>query len=614
MRQKRFWIVVLAVALVMSPLPGKHAVWAGTVIVNSTTDVSDGDTSSVGNLIANPGTDGAISLREAIEAANNTPGSDAIAFNIPDCGGVCTIQPSSALPTLTDDGTTIDGYTQPGAAEATDVTSATLLIEIDKGGAHTDGIHITSAGNVIKGLVINSAVGGACGIRIEGSDATSNTISGNHIGTDASGAVAKRNNYGVCIATGAQNNTIGGDMPGERNVISGSYSMGIRILDSSTAGNIVSGNYIGTNASGTANLGNSQSGVYISNCARDNTIGGDTAGERNVISGNGDSGVFMINSCTMGNIISGNYIGTDATGTTALGNSGRGVYIASAADNTVGGDTAGERNIISGNGFTGVEIAGTSATSNVVSGNYIGTDASGTVALGNGIGNGVRIYGNADNNTIGGGTPGERNVISGNDYTGVLIMGYNVWYPTGNIVSGNYIGTDASGTAALGNEGSGVSIRSGGDDNTIGPGNIIAYNAGDGVGVSGSDTTGNLITQNSIYANTEKGIYLTGGANGGITAPAIATSVGPFSIIGTACPGCTVELFENGDTDGEGESYVGTAIANASGDFTVTIGTLLLPHLTATATDTADGTSEFSAVFTLTKWSDVYLPIVLSSY
>lgn len=75
-----------------------------------------------------------------------------------------------------------------------------------------------------------------------------------------------------------------------------------------------------------------------------------------------------------------------------------------------------------------------------------------------------------------------------------------------------------------------------------------------------------------------------------------------------------MELFENNDTDGEGESYVGTTIANASGDFTLTISTLLLPYLTATATDTADGTSEFSVVFTPTKWSDVYLPIVLSSY
>ena len=81
-----------------------------------------------------------------------------------------------------------------------------------------------------------------------------------------------------------------------------------------------------------------------------------------------------------------------------------------------------------------------------------------------------------------------------------------------------------------------------------------------------------------------------------IAAPVIATAVGSFNIMGTACPGCTVEIFENGDADGEGESYVGQAIANTSGDFGVTVGTLLVPYLTATATDSVSGTSEFSAV------------------
>jgi hypothetical protein len=612
MRRKLFWIAVLSLALLPA---ARQQVWAETVTVNSTTNVSDGDTSSIASLITNPGTDGVISLREAIEAADNTPGSDTIAFNIPDCDGVCTIH--GPLPPLTEGGTTVDGYTQPGAAEATQQELATLLIEIDKDGAQTDALHITSARNVIRGLVINSAVGGACGVTIEGNEAVNNIVSGNYIGTDASGVVAKRNNYGVCISEGAQNNTIGGDTPGERNVISASYSMGVQILGSDTAANIVSGNYIGTDASGTADLGNLQSGVSIRDGAHDNIIGGDTPGERNVISGNGGitslrNGVYIGGGST-GNVISGNYIGTDVSGTADLGNSDRGVYIASAAENTVGGDTVAERNVISGNGFTGVEIAGTGATSNVVSGNYIGIDATGALALGNGIGNGVRIYGNADRNTIGGDTPGERNIISGNDYTGVLIWGYDTSYPTGNIVSGNYIGTDASGTANLGNQGSGVSISSGGDNNTIGPGNVIAYNVGDGVEVNGSDTTGNAITQNSIYTNDEMGIDLTGGANGGITAPIIATTIGSFNIVGTACPGCIVELFENSDTDGEGESYVGNTTADTSGGFVVTIGTLLVPHLTATATDPVSGTSEFSVVFTATEKVNIYLPVVVGN-
>jgi hypothetical protein len=618
MRRKRFCILALALTLTLILLSRRDVVWSAAVAVNSTTDVSDGDTSSIANLIANPGADGVISLREAIEAANNTPGADTITFNIPDCGGVCTIQPLSALPTLTGGDTTIDGYTQPGAAEATDVTSATLLIEIDKDGAHSDAIYITSAGNVIRGLVINRAVGGACGIRIEGSDATGNIVSGNYIGTDASGTIARRNNYGVCINAGAQNNTIGGDAPADRNVISASYSMGIQILDSDTSGNTVCGNYIGTDANGTAYLGNRQSGVFISDCAHDNIIGGDTPGERNVISGNGggssvQNGVYIGGTCTTGNIVSGNYIGTDASGTTSLRNAERGVYLAGAQNNTIGGDAAGERNIISGNGFSGVEIAG-GATNNTVSGNYIGTDASGMVALGNGIGNGVRIYRGTENNTIGGDTPGERNVISGNDYSGVLLLGDSYGAPRGNIVSGNYIGIDASGTGALPNNGIGIQISGDAQDNTIGPGNVIAHNSYDGVGVNGSSTTGNTITQNSIYANEQMGIDLTSGANGDIAAPVIAGTVGAFNVVGTACPGCIVEVFENGDTDGEGENYVGKATANTNGDFSVTIGTLLVPYLTATATDAVSGTSEFSGVFAVTERFSVYVPIVLNTH
>ena len=205
-------------------------------------------------------------------------------------------------------------------------------------------------------------------------------------------------------------------------------------------------------------------------------------------------------------------------------------------------------------------------------------------------------------------------MISGNDYSGVLIWGDSYGDPKGNIISGNYIGTDASGTAALGNDGIGVQIGRDAQDNTIGPGNIIAHNSYNGVGVSGSSTTGNVITQNSIYANDEMGIDLMDGANGGIAVPVIAMTVGAVNIVGTACADCTVEIFENGDTDGEGESYVGSTTANASGDFTLPVGSLSKPYLTATATDTVSGTSEFSAVFTVTESINVYLPIVLNNH
>lgn len=86
------------------------------------------------------------------------------------------------------------------------------------------------------------------------------------------------------------------------------------------------------------------------------------------------------------------------------------------------------------------------------------------------------------------------------------------------------------------------------------------------------------------------------------------------NIVGTACPGCSVEVFENSDTDGEGETYVGGTTADASGAFTVTVDRLAKPYVTATASDAINGTSEFSAVFTATvTGGNVYLPIVLKN-
>jgi len=132
--------------------------------------------------------------------------------------------------------------------------------------------------------------------------------------------------------------------------------------------------------------------------------------------------------------------------------------------------------------------------------------------------------------------------------------------------------------------------------------------------VDGSGTSGNTITQNSIFSNN-LGIDLTTGANGDIAAPVIfTTTLGSVNVVGTACPNCTVELFENSDTDGEGETYVGSATAHGSGDFTLSVSYLSDPYLTAT--DAEDGTSEFSAVFTATvsgapPAGPVYLPIIL---
>ena len=219
------------------------------------------------------------------------------------------------------------------------------------------------------------------GVYIYGSGTDQNVVSGNYIGTDVTGTADRGNPIdGVCIEDQARLNIIGGTTEGERNIISGNGSRGIMINHDSDQ-NVVSGNYIGTDVTGTAALANG-TGVYIGHESQANTVGGNTEGERNIISGNGSIGVFIAGTAANNNMVSGNYIGTDVTGTAGLGNGFDGVHVKNGAElNTIGGNTESERNIISGNDGTGVEIFNTD--NNVVSGNYIGTDVTGTADLGN---------------------------------------------------------------------------------------------------------------------------------------------------------------------------------------------------------------------------------------
>jgi hypothetical protein len=507
-----------------------------------------------------------------------------------------------------------DGNTVSGNYIGTDYDGTDSLGNVEHGVYITNGGQNNTIGGDASGERNVISGNDDSGVYISGSGTTNNTVSGNYIGINADSTSELPNrDHGIYIIDSAQNNTIGGDTAGERNVISGNLKDGVRIEGSGTMSNTVSGNTIGLAADGTTGLGNDNDGVYITGGAQNNTIGGDTAGEGNVISGNDFFGVRIEGSGTTGNTVSGNYIGTDESGTDDLGNTLDGVFIVGGAqNNTVGGDTDGERNVISGNDMYGVRIEDSGTTGNTISGNYIGTDESGTDERGN-VSNGVSIDG-AQNNTVGGATDGERNVISGNGGFGVFIFGSDA---TGNTVSGNYIGTDESGTDNLGNTLDGVFIVGGAQNNTVGPGNVIAYSGYEGVEVNSGSTTGNTITQNSIFANDLMGIDLTAGANGDIAAPVIMTTTeGSVNVVGTACAGCTVEVFENSDADGEGETYVGDTTATTGGAFTVTVSSLSDPYLTATATDATDGTSEFSEVFTatVTGGGSIYLPIILKSY
>jgi hypothetical protein len=416
------------------------------------------------------------------------------------------------------------------AALGNDTTAAPFGggVSIQDGQGVLVGGGAAGAGNLISG---NNGVG----VYLYGSAGSGNKVQGNKIGTDTSGTAAVGNTQtGVRIDNGASANFIGTDGDGvndatEGNVISGNGDYGIVIGFNGSAAdnNVVAGNLIGTNAAGTAALGNAIDGITIGGAAN-NRIGTNADGvsdalERNVISGNGEFGVSIFFAGAAGNVVAGNFIGVDSSGTSALGNLA-GVFVGEgASNNTVGGTAAGAGNLISGNAFAGIELGGNGTTGNEILGNYIGLGAGGSGSLGNGD-VGVVIDSGASNNTVGGTTSAARNVISGNLGSGVEITGAG---SSGNLVTGDFIGTDSSGMAAVGNGEDGVLIDSGASNNTVGgtaagAGNLISGNSADGVELQGSGTTGDIIQGNSIgtdvlgaavLGNGDDGVLLWDGAS-----------------------------------------------------------------------------------------------------
>ncbi len=402
-------------------------------------------------------------------------------------------------------------------------------------------------GNVIS-------ANGANGVFI--SDSNTNTVAGNDIGTVAGGTGALPNaENGIRIAA-SFNTTIGGTTVGARNVISGNVANGVLVV--AAKGTWISGNFIGTGAKGTGRLPNGASGVSIINGSSESTIGGSAAGAGNVISANHDNGVFI--SAANANLVAGNMIGTVAGATGGLGNEEQGIAIYGASGNRIGGTTAAERNIVSGNLRNGVLISG--GASNLVAGNYLGTGVKGTGPIANGS-NGVMIFAGSSNNTVGGMTASARNLIAGNAVDGVMFSDTRR-----NTVSGNWIGLGATGLA-LGNHQNGVEVDAGSNNNIIGGaipvvggtpmfgqagGNVISSNGtqsrGDGVFIGASN--GTALLGNAIGSDP------TGSQRRGNMANGVELFVSSGTIIGG-----TVSIGGQPVTAGNMISSNGFNVANA---------------------------------------------------
>jgi hypothetical protein len=528
-------------------------------------DVQNGITSNVATVtisvnaktlyVTNTNDSGPGSLRQAmtIAAASNSPPPDTILFDIPGSGPF-VIAPASPLPALVHP-TVINGYSQPGAYTNTLATGDNAVIQIqidgaDSGGA--DGLVLSAGGSTVEGL---SIIRFNDGILVSGSGG--DMICGDFIGTTPAGnAYGYGNQVGVEVQTST--NTLGGDKAAMRNIISGNGNQGV-LFEDGASGNIVVGNDIGTDVTGANRLGNNGGGVVLLDAAA-NTIGGSASGAGNVISGNGNDGI-LVSSADNGagslyTVIEGNIIGLDANGVAALGNNNNGVEVDYGTGTLVGGPTKADANVISGN-TAGVYLQN-SAVGVAIEGNFIGTDARGARAIGNQY-DGVLLSG-ADN-TVGGTASGAGNVVSGNGRDGIS-DGVYAGTVGNNMIAGNYIGTDSTGTLAILNHQDGIELATIGDvvgGSTAAARNVISGNAQYGLVLERSDTL-TLVEGNDI-GTVKGGTQPLGNGSDGVH---IQDNAAVNSIGGATARAGNIIAFNGGTGVSVNDSAVSNAILTNS--------------------------------------------------
>ena len=555
------------------------------------------------------------------------------------CNPIVNSTIGSSLPSLATGNDVIRGLGRPLRISGSDLNFNCLSVpgnnnrieglefEQCDGASFPAGIRVTGSNNVIGSSLSGDGNGfyqNGVGLAFN-PPGTGNVAIGNAFGVVALGIAGNpANDVGFAI-TGA-NNALGGSAAGEGNTFGSSIFEQVVIRGAGAGGNIIQGNQIGGNTI------TSGQGVRIDTSGHDNTIGGSNSGEGNIISG---ATIGVLIQSGPNNHVVGNKIGTNAAGDAAAPNH-TGVFVQGPASTiTIGGSTPGAGNIISSSTNEGIVISG--SNDNTIRGNYIGTNAAGTAALPNTFG--IGLYDSASN-TIGGPAAGEGNLISGNSGAGIWIDNSGGNNGAGHVFKGNLIGTNSAGNGALSNGTYGIAIENS-DLHTIGgvstgDANVIGYSGSDGVYI-GTGSIQNSVRGNSIHSNGGLAIDLAdngvssndtddhdGGPNNFQNFPVITAAVdlgsGQTKVMGTldglSLTTFTLDLYSNGsggpcDTSGHGEGLTYLASATATtpappafndpnqgrrdGVFSAIVPATINTQVTATATDPAGNTSEFSA-------------------
>jgi parallel beta-helix repeat protein len=448
------------------------------IFLISISSLASGATFTVtSNLDAGAGT-----LREAITLANGTVGIDNINFNF---GAPTTITLTSCLPAIVDP-VIIDGYTDgaslPGAPSITVQANCINGFEFNAG----------STGSTIKGLVIYG-----CNRGIYLINSSNHTIQGNFIGTNSTGTAVAPSiiSWNGIEIDQSSNNLIGGLVLGEQNLISGCNEQAIRIQGSSL-NNIIRGNLMGTNRTGTASIPNGQNAVFQIGASNGTLV------EFNLISGNGQRAVFSDNCTNL--IVQSNLIGTNATGNAALGNGTFGLEIVGNSHNP-----SILNNVIGASTFHGIAI--NNCLRPIIKGNKIGVGFDGTSVIGNSQ-HGIMVI-NCLRPTIGGALAGEGNIISNNSLFGIQAVLCDSLR-----IKGNRIGLDANGLTDRGNNEHGINISDcrnptiGGT--TLLERNYIAGNTIHGITINGALSDRAIVKGNVIGLGTDLSTPIGNGAHG----------------------------------------------------------------------------------------------------